>query len=79
MSIWDIKLIVKEGLDNLRFTLKSDECSQETIDSIIYNTIENIKQSNSEYKNNAIEDFIIEAKRLVMFTNYEVKSEYAKV
>jgi hypothetical protein len=42
------------------------------IDSIIYNTIENIKQDNSEFKNNAIEDFIIEAKRLVLFTDYNL-------
>jgi hypothetical protein len=73
MSIWDIKLFMKEGLNNLQSILKSDECSQEKIDSIVYNTIENIKQSNDEYKNNAIEDFIVEAKRIVMFSDFSIK------
>jgi hypothetical protein len=29
MSLWDIKLIIKEGLENLQSILKSDECNQE--------------------------------------------------
>jgi hypothetical protein len=73
MSIWDIKLFIKEGLNNLQSILKSDECSQEIIDNIIYSTIENIKQSNGEYKNNAIEDFLVEAKRIVLFTDFSIK------
>jgi hypothetical protein len=79
MGILDIKLFIKEGLENIKLALYSDECNQELIDSIVYNTIENIKQDNSEYKNNAIEDFLIEAKRLIMSTDYEIKREYAKV
>jgi hypothetical protein len=74
MSLIDLKQIEREGLNNLKSLLDSDECSQEAIDSIVYNTIENIKADNSLYKNNAIEDFIVEAKRLIMFTDYEIKS-----
>jgi hypothetical protein len=72
MSIWDIKLFIKEGLNNLQQVLKSDDCSQDKVNEIIYNTIENIKASNDDYKNNAIKDFLIEAKRLVLFTDYNL-------
>jgi hypothetical protein len=73
MSMFDLKKTINESLYNIKEVLESDyKDKQKSIDTIVYNTIETLKESNEKYKNNAIEDFIIEAKRLVLFTNYEI-------
>jgi hypothetical protein len=76
MSLLDLKIKEKEALENIKQILDSDvEDKQSSIDIVVFNFIENMKVSNEEYKNNTIRDFFVEAKRLVLFTEYEIKEE----
>lgn len=76
MSLLDLKIKEKEALENIKQILDSDvEDKQSSINIVVFNFIENMKVSNEEYKNNAIRDFLVEAKRLVLFTEYEIKEE----
>jgi hypothetical protein len=73
MSMFDLKKTINESLYNIKEVLENDyKDKQGSIDMIVFNTIETLKESNEKYKNNAIEDFLIEARRIVLFTNYEI-------
>jgi len=70
MSMFDLKILEKETLSNIEDILDSDEPveqKQEVIQMIIDSFKMEIEYSKSNYKQNALDDFRIEVKRMLVF------------
>jgi len=70
MSIFDLKILEKETLANIQNILDSDEPveqKQEVIQMIIDSFKMEVEDNNSSYKQNALDDFRLEVKRMLVF------------